>query len=292
MHQHRRFSRRLRQAIFQLTQKIPTWLVVTLTVLLLSFLTIWFHDDLKIASLQDVFTRSVLKVLLENAESIAIVAAVVLYFKEAPDRKEQKHYDAWQVINNAGAAKISTSYARFKALQDLNEDGMPLKDLDVSGADLQKIVLPEADLQASNLEASEIMNANLTRANLSNANLTRANLNGSNLNGSNLSSTNLSGANFCTAKLIGADLTGADLNGATFYGADLTGANFSGASWNRVRFSNANLRDANFLNCDLSGADFSGSKNLTRQQIVENARNWRNADFDPNVRQMLEEGRD
>jgi hypothetical protein len=54
---------------------------------------------------------------------------------EAPDRKKRKHYEAWQVIDNAAAATVPTSYARVNALQDLNNDGVTLQGLDVPGAD-------------------------------------------------------------------------------------------------------------------------------------------------------------
>ncbi len=49
--------------------------------------------------------------MVRNLEAIAIVAAVVLYYKESPDRKDQRHYEAWQVIDKA--ARVETSYARY-----------------------------------------------------------------------------------------------------------------------------------------------------------------------------------
>lgn len=58
--------------------------------------------------------------------------AVILYIKGAPDRKTQKHYEAWRVIDTAAAANVATSYARYQALQYLHRDGVPLKWLEAS----------------------------------------------------------------------------------------------------------------------------------------------------------------
>jgi BTB/POZ domain-containing protein KCTD9 len=197
---YRQLLRGTKALFFWVIQKIPTRLVVMLTVLLLSFLTISFHDDIKIQSIQDLFTRKALKVVFENAESIAIVAAVVLYFKEAPDRKAQKHYEAWQVIDSAAAANVPTSYARFKALQDLNEDGVSLKGLYTPGADLQRINLSGADLSDADLSNADLKNAKFSGANLYGANLIKAKLHDADLRG-----TILSGADLTSAYIISAD---------------------------------------------------------------------------------------
>ena len=34
----------------------------------------------------------------------------MIYLKEAPDRKAQKHYEAWQVIDRAAAAGLQTHH--------------------------------------------------------------------------------------------------------------------------------------------------------------------------------------
>ena len=233
--------RKQRRRLFQLIQQCPTWFVVVIAVFFLSFLTIWFHDDLAIRSPRDLISRKVLKVLFENAESIAIVSAVVLYFKEAPDRKAQKHYDAWQVIDNAAAAGVSTSYARIKALQDLNEDSISLRGLDVPGADMEQIKLPEADLRGADLKRT-----NLKRANLNAANLSEANLKGSDLSETNLKKANLLGANLEEAKLWGADLEGVDLRDAWLERVNLVRANLK----------KADLEDAHLWGSALRGRQF------------------------------------
>jgi hypothetical protein len=90
---------------------IPTWRFVGAFVFGFACLALWVAKDIDLKS-----PRDVARELFQNAESIAIVAAVVLYFKEIPDRKTQKHYDAWQVIDNAAVATqvsggVFTSYA-------------------------------------------------------------------------------------------------------------------------------------------------------------------------------------
>jgi BTB/POZ domain-containing protein KCTD9 len=259
----------LDRSVLQTIQYVPTWFAITLMVGLLSWLTIWFHDgDLKILSPKDLFTRPVLKVLFENAESIAIVAAVILYFKEAPDRKEQKHYEAWQVIDNAATAKVSTSYARTKALQDLNRDGVLLKGLDVPGADLERIelsgaILWDADLSDANLSNADLRNADLRKADLKRANLCSADLRGANLSCADLREADLSGAMLINADLVGADFSGAKLSDADFSDADLSESDFSNANFSNIwknfgaNLSRANLSGAKFIKADLSGANFS-----------------------------------
>ena len=73
-------------------QRIPTWLAVLVSVLCLAAIALWMQEDIVIRSPRDLLRRDALKIFFENAESFAIVAAVILYFKGAPDRKAQKHY--------------------------------------------------------------------------------------------------------------------------------------------------------------------------------------------------------
>ena len=48
------------------------------------------------------------------------IGAVIFYFTESGDRRKQKHYHAWQVINTAQGK--NGSGGRIEALQELNED--------------------------------------------------------------------------------------------------------------------------------------------------------------------------
>jgi hypothetical protein len=165
------------------------------------------------------------KIVFDNAESIAVVSAVVLYFKEIPERKKQKHYEAWQVIDNAKG--IETSYARRKALEDLYEDDVSFRGID----------LPEADLQNINLRWSNFSESNLRGANLRGANFTLVTL--------------------CGANLSGADLRWADLSGADLRWADLSGANLVGTILSGANLINAKLCDGHFYMADLSNIKWS-----------------------------------
>ena len=77
---------------------------------------------------------------------------MIFYFTEAGDRKKQKHYQAWQVINTAQGK--GGSGGRIEALQELNQDHVPLVGVDASEASLQGLRLHKANLLRCNLSAS------------------------------------------------------------------------------------------------------------------------------------------
>lgn len=62
-------------------------------------------------------------IAVENVEGFSILVVAITYLMESRDRQRQKHYEAWQVIDNAAAAKVPTSNARITALQDLKRWG-------------------------------------------------------------------------------------------------------------------------------------------------------------------------
>ena len=223
----RQTIRRLEQRI----QSIPTWLVALVSIIILCNLVILIRGNptLLYPDAPHGYRKKVLNVLLSDAEAIAIMVAVILYIKGAPDRKAQKHYEAWRVIDTAAAANVTTSYARFQALQDLHCDGVPLKWLEAPKANLSGICLPKA---------------NILECNLAGANLGRANLRGARLKGANLA-----GANLSHADLVGSDLTGADLRATTLRNAALWQANL----W-ETDFSNAEMRWADLLQEQLKNA--------------------------------------
>jgi BTB/POZ domain-containing protein KCTD9 len=197
-----------KKAFNKILQDIPTWIFVSLFVFGFAGLALWVAKDIDLKS-----PRDVVRVLFQNAESIAIVAAVVLYFKEIPDRKAEKHYKAWQVIDNAVVATqvsgvVFTSYALKKALEDLCKDGVSLSNIDVPRADLSNINLSGADLRHANLS------------------------------GANLHEANLRGANLVQTKLDGATLVWADLSGAQFNLTDLSDANLNMANLSGVKCIN------------------------------------------------------
>ncbi|MGB7085391.1 MAG: pentapeptide repeat-containing protein [Phormidesmis sp.] len=218
-------------------QAIPTWLVALASVLVLSSFIVFIRaDEANVDSWQDLFSqkKAILKMLIENAEAIAIVVAVILYIKGAPDRKDQKHYEAWRVIDTAAAANVTTSYARYQALQDLHHDGVSLQWLEAPRANLSGIALPKANLQACNLQGANLHQANLRGANLQGANLTGANLSqadlvGSDLTAANLQAANLRGTVLWKAKLWDANFSKAEMRWAEVHQEQLNGAKLSQA---------------------------------------------------------------
>jgi hemoglobin-like flavoprotein/uncharacterized protein YjbI with pentapeptide repeats len=219
---------------------LPAWAIALGVVLVMSAVFI-FADE-----------GSALGKLLAGVEAISIVVAVVLFVKEAPDRRKQFHYQAWSTVDAAHGVKVS--YARILALQDLNEDGVSLRGLDAPGAELVEINLPHANLSQANLSETDLTNANLSYANLDNAQLNKVKLCGANLShaklgfaclkGANLSSANLSDANLICADLSHANLSGANLRDASLGGANLEGAYLTGANLNNAKVSNYELSSA------------------------------------------------
>ena len=193
--------------------------------------------------------RSVLLEVLEYCGTLSILVGVIFYFAGAKDRLEQKHYQAWQVINTAQGK--GGSGGRIDALQDLNADGVALTGVNLQDAFLQNIKLP---------------NANLLRATLSSADMRGAILHDSMLQKADLESTNLRGSDLRDVQFTDADLTDADFLAADLRSADLT---------------NVILKYADLRNADLGGITnwkTSQSIKLTNIQNCKNSppgfRNW------------------
>lgn len=234
---------------------LPTWAIALGVILIMSAVFILADE------------HSALGKLLAGVEAISIVVAVVLFVKEAPDRRKEFHYQAWSTVDAAHGVKVS--YARILALQDLNEDGVPLRGLDAPGAELVEINLPHANLSKANLMESDLTNANLNHANLDNANLCQVKLSGADLSHAKLgfarlSQANLSSANLSSANLICADLSHANLSGANLRDASLSGANLEGAYLTGANLKNAKVSDYELRSAFLEGAIMpDGSKYLS-----------------------------
>ncbi|MBD2158561.1 pentapeptide repeat-containing protein [Leptolyngbya sp. FACHB-16] len=207
-------------------------------------ISLWVEPDVNWRS-----PRDIVRVVFNDAESIAIASAVLLYFKESPDRKEQKHYEAWQVVDNAAAAGVPTSFARNKALESLNRDGVSLGEIDVPKADLSNINLTgaylyHADLSNTNLSFAVLRDTDLGKANLSGAILNYALLNSANFLGTNLSHADLSNGVLNSAKLIASNLKGSNLSGAYLVDTDFSNAVLNGANLKGAYFIRSNLQSA------------------------------------------------
>lgn len=185
-------------------------------------LTAWYD---KAAAL---LRRTGLLRILEYSGFISVMFAVFTYFHEAPDRKKQKHYQAWQVINTAQGK--GGSGGRIEAMQELNADRVPLVGVDASGAFLQAVRLAKANLVRADFQACDLRDSNFEGADLRYSNLQFANFRGATLKGARLDE-----ADFGEADLVGATLEGAALAGVNFKGADLRDTNLAGVKWQGVR---------------------------------------------------------
>src|SRR4030088_3570015 len=107
--------------------------------------------------------------VLEYLGIFSVLIAIIFYFSEAGDRKKQKHYQAWQVINSAQGK--GGSGGRKEALHELNMDHVPLVGVDASLAFLQGVQLPKANLLRCDLHAADLRESNLESSNLAYANL-------------------------------------------------------------------------------------------------------------------------
>jgi hypothetical protein len=172
--------------------------------------------------------------------SFGIIVAVAFYFSESGDRLKQKHYQAWQVINTAQGK--GGNGGRLDALQELNEDRVPLVGVDVSGAFLQGLHMEKANLARANLNAADVRNAVLPAIDFSDANMRSANFRDSNCRGASFRAATLDEADFS-----GADLSSADFSGATLADADLRNADLRGIEWTKIG--------------NMNGANIAGIKN-------------------------------
>ncbi len=166
--------------------------------------------------------------VLAHLSTFSILIAVVFYFHEAPERRQIKQYQAWQVINTSQGK--GGSGGRIEALRQLNEDGVPLTGVDASGAFLQSLELKSANLVRANLSAADLRNADLARSNLEDADLHSANFRNADLSHTDLESADLSETDLTAADLSHADLRGANLENATLDDADLTDVAFDDAT--------------------------------------------------------------
>lgn len=165
--------------------------------------------------------------VLDYLETFSVLIAVIFYFSESGDRVKQRHYQAWQVVNTSQGK--GGSGGRIDALQELNEDKVPLVGVDVSGAFLQGVRLEKARLLRANFSSADVRDGRFSSADFSNANLRSANL-----RSSDLEHVSFQGSSLDESDLTGANLSRADLADATFSDADLSGADLNGVHWEHI----------------------------------------------------------
>jgi hypothetical protein len=201
----------------------------------------WHAIDLAFQWTAYLLSRWALLEVLEYLGILSVLFAVIFYYSESGDRKKQKHYQAWQVIDTAQGK--GGSGGRIEALQELNADGVPLVGVDLSGAFLEGVQLPRAKLARADLEAADLRH--------------------SILEGSDLEYAQLKSANFRSGSLRSANLLQADLEDADLVGTSLRGANLA----------NANLKNADLRNADLQGIQWQAIKAINSANVhgVRNA---------------------
>lgn len=183
--------------------------------------------------------------VLDYLGSFSILVVVILYFADTHNRIEQRHYQAWQVINTAQGK--GGSGGRIDALQELNADHVSLVGVDASQAFLQGVDLPHANLARCDLHSSDMRMSVFRNATMTYCDLRGANFRNSNMRSSHLENTDLTGAD-----LHGTNLRGAVLDGAVLDDADLRLTDLNDISWQRI----ASMRLANIWGVKNAPAGF------------------------------------
>src|SRR5580692_4505142 len=98
--------------------------------------------------------------VLEYLGTFSVLVAVIFYFSESGDRVKLRHYQAWQVINTAQGK--GGSGGRIEALQELNQDKVPLVGVDVSSAYLQGLRLEHASLVRADFSSADLRTSDLS----------------------------------------------------------------------------------------------------------------------------------
>ena len=188
----------------------------------------WHAIDFALQWTAYLLSRWALLEVLEYLGILSVLFAVIFYYSEAGDRKKQKHYQAWQVIDAAQGK--GGSGGRIEALQELNADGIPLIGVDLSGAFLQGVHLRRAKLARADLEAADLRHSVLEGSDLEYARLKSANFRSGSLRFVNLLEADLEDAD-----LVGANLLGANLAKANLRNADLRNADLQGVRWQAIK---------------------------------------------------------
>jgi Pentapeptide repeats (8 copies) len=155
--------------------------------------------------------------LLEYVGSFSILFVSIFYLAGASDRLKQKHYQAWQVINTAEGK--GGNGGRIDALQELNDDRVPLIGVEATNAYLEGLRLEKAEARRANFSSSDLRRANFKGASLEDV-------------------------DFHWANLRGGDLRQCDLAGSQLGDTDLFGANLAGTDVAQVSLARANLQEA------------------------------------------------
>jgi uncharacterized protein YjbI with pentapeptide repeats len=157
--------------------------------------------------------------------------------------------------------------------------------------DLSRAKLVRANLESLDFSQVEVdfAFADLTRANLTGAQLPRVDGFGVILEQARVSRTDLREARLNEAVCFKAKFHESNLVSATLKGANLQKAEFQRAHLQEVHFENSDLGGARFEKADVNNAFFYGAQigDDTMRSLIK-ALNWRDANFDKGIKEMLE----
>jgi uncharacterized protein YjbI with pentapeptide repeats len=150
--------------------------------------------------------------------------------------------------------------------------------------DLSRTDLSDADIGFASLKYANLRDTNLRRARGYEVDLGKASLSGADttLEEARLRKARCEGTQFHDVNLISVRLEEANLTQAEFQRARLQSAHLDETVLKETRFEGADLNDA-FIR-GLRAVD-----DITLRSIARGARNWRNAHFDAEIRQRLED---
>lgn len=239
--------------------------------------TEWINWFIKFPKKQNL-GRDILLRFLQKGLLISLTLSLITYCLEAPKRKQQAHYQGWEIIN--GAKDQLGSGGRIEALEDLNQDRVSLRYIildhaDLSGINLNNAFLIGASFKKSQLTCATQDNGKRECTKMRNANFLHANLQEAVLYHADFQKSNFENANFQDAKLQFANFENTKLYGAKFQGANLENTNIKNASLCLFEYK-----------LEHPCANFIGTEGLNSDQI-KSAKDWQNACYDRELRIKL-----
>ena len=153
---------------------------------------------------------------------VAVLGTAFSYQKEKENARRAKHYQAWQLINQA--AGTTGNGGRVEAIADLIRDGVSLRGV--------------------NLENAWLLYADFTKGDFGNGNFAGAKLIALDFHEANLGHSNLQRSVLADVNFQQSDLEGANLSDATLLRVDLAGANIKNANLSRIKGVDCSLLKA------------------------------------------------